>query len=937
MTDHEEDRIQGILERMLESGCDAAECCGDSPELLPAVRKRWAQIRGLDAEIEAIFPRMEPGGGHGELVSSLSAAESLPQIPGYDVHAVLGRGGMGVVYRAQHVRLRRPVALKMLLAGAFATEMERARFRREAEAIAKLQHPFIVQVYDSGDHEGRPFFTMELVEGGTLAGALASTPKSALKAAALVAMLAAAVQEAHRAGIVHRDLKPGNVLLTPDGSPKISDFGLARSIQGDPALTMSGVHVGTPAYMAPEQALGKSRTVGPAADIYALGAILYESLTGRPPFNGETPADTERQVISQDPVAPSRLNPKVPRDLEKVCLKCLQKDPARRYASAADLAADLDRFRQGIPVLARRASPIERALKWARRRPATATLIAVLVAVVCSTAIVAGRIQHLANARHTQEVLRESRAGAAVETDLSAIDKLRQEERWVEAHHIIDDAKSRLPDANSPELAPRLERAALDLQNAQELDEIRQSFALPDRDGYNYIAAYNAYGREFLRLGLGPDVPLEQAATIVGSSPDRNALLVGLDSAAFVAYVTGAKPSVERFLSIARTADPHPAWRDRFRSADAWAKRDTLLKLIDDSRSVGVEAPVHELAIVAVVLNGLGYSEDVARRLREIQSRNPQDFWLNLELGNALYKGGFPLEACEFYRAALAVRPTNYVVWNMLGVTLAQAGADQRALIAYRRAIELNPEFLLGWQNLRNAASRLKRENDIADASDKIIEINGRSYRRSQLLKEARALLARKLCRDAVGLYAKAFELDPQDDSDAWFEYASVQLLTDDGKGYRSACAQLLERADAGKIRPYIVARSYTLAPCPPDDLQKVAEIAAGELDQTKTEYWSLTEQAALQCRLGHFDRAVPLLKQSIDANPKPAAAVVNWLWLAFANQNLGRTDESRQWLQRASDWLDQLGDTLPPNSPATSFHLHNWLEAQALRRELTR
>jgi tetratricopeptide (TPR) repeat protein len=203
-------------------------------------------------------------------------------------------------------------------------------------------------------------------------------------------------------------------------------------------------------------------------------------------------------------------------------------------------------------------------------------------------------------------------------------------------------------------------------------------------------------------------------------------------------------------------------------------------------------------------------------------------------------------------------------------------------------------------------------------------------------LNEARLLVARKNCRDAVTLYAQAFELDPQDDSDSWFEYASVQLLANDDQDYRRICRHMLERAEAGKIRPYILARAFTLAPGSADDLQQVANISTNELDITKEEYWSLTEQAALQYRLGHFDQAIPLLQQSIAANPKPAAAVVNWLWLALANEKLGHDEESSQWLQRATTWLDQLGDTLPPNSPQTSFHLHNWLEAQTLRRELT-
>jgi WD40 repeat protein/tetratricopeptide (TPR) repeat protein len=289
---------------------------------------------------------------------------------------------MGVVYQARQVSLNRLVALKMILAGGHAGAEHRARFRSEAEAVARLQHPHIVQIYEVGEQDGRPYFSLELMDGGNLDRRLNGTPQPARQAAQLVETLARATQAAHDRGIVHRDLKPGNVLLTADGTPKITDFGLAKHLQSDAAQTASGAIMGTPSYMAPEQARGKSREAEPRTDVYALGAILYELLTGRPPFKAATTFDTLMQVISEEPVPPSRLQPTLPRDLETICLKCLEKEPARRYATAETLAEDLRRFRNGEPILARPTSVWERGMKWARRRPAVAGLLTALILVV---------------------------------------------------------------------------------------------------------------------------------------------------------------------------------------------------------------------------------------------------------------------------------------------------------------------------------------------------------------------------------------------------------------------------------------------------------------------------------------------------------------------------------------------------------------------------
>ncbi len=393
----------GVVRRLLEQERRVRHARGERP---------------LDEEFRRRFPDLPETLGPADTgPAAPPAAPALPQVPGYEVQGLLGKGGMGVVYKARQVRLDRVVALKMIRAGGQAEADELERFGREARAVARLHHPHIVQIYEVGEHQGQPYLALEYLPGGSLAQHLAGAARPPKEAARLVETLARAVSAVHQAGIVHRDLKPANVLLTADGTPKVGDFGLAKRVDGTAGQTASGAVLGTPAYMAPEQAQGKAREVGPAADIYALGAILYELLTGRPPFQADSAVDVIVQVVRDEPVPPSRLNARVPRDLETICLKCLAKEPAGRYGSALALAQDLERFGAGEPILARRAGLLRRLGRKVRRNrgPVAAGLAVAAALVVAAVVAVGGR-----------DARRAAGLQSAIEAELAA-DDLPQE------------------------------------------------------------------------------------------------------------------------------------------------------------------------------------------------------------------------------------------------------------------------------------------------------------------------------------------------------------------------------------------------------------------------------------------------------------------------------------------------------------------------------
>jgi len=413
-----------VLARLIRQEFRVRQRHGDKPTLAEYVR-RFPQVplTGESADTTGLFET--------QVLGNVASGCGAPVLAGYDTLQVLGRGGMGVVYQARQQSLNRLVAIKMILARGHAGEAELRRFQNEATAVARLNHPNIVQIHEVGEHDGLPYLVLEFCAGGALSRALDGAPLPPERTITLVAKLARACQAAHERNIVHRDLKPANVLLNEAGEPKIADFGLAKATDDtdQTGQTESGAILGTPSYMAPEQAAGKSRGVGPAADIYSLGAILYELMTGRPPFKGVTPIDTVHLVLEQDPVAPSQLQPRTPRDLETICLKCLRKEPGKRYASALELAEDLERLQRGEPILARPTGRAERTWRWCRRNPAIAALLALVLVTLAGGSTVATifALEAQLEAKKAKDSARDAAASAVL------ADKERKRARQEEA------------------------------------------------------------------------------------------------------------------------------------------------------------------------------------------------------------------------------------------------------------------------------------------------------------------------------------------------------------------------------------------------------------------------------------------------------------------------------------------------------------------------
>ncbi len=738
-------------------------------------------LRGVPLDRTVLLPETgsEPAGP-----AAPPSGRGWPHVPGYEILGELGHGSMGVVYKARQRGVDRLVALKMIRAGSRAQPELLQRFLAEARVVASLQHPNIVQLHEINLEQDSPFFSMELIEGGSLAQRLLGRPQPFDESAQLVQTLARTVHVAHQNGIVHRDLKPGNILLhrkseirrgmalpsRPDGEaqarlragaqlakgepshdgfrisdfePKVTDFGLAKQ-RRDGTQTESGVILGTPNYMAPEQAEGKSHAVGPAADVYALGVILYELLTGRPPFRAESSTEMLLLLVQLEPVPPARLRARVPRDLETICLKCLHKEPARRYASAAELADDLERFLEGRPIVARPVSTPERLLRWCRRKPAAAALVA--SAVLLLGLAVAGGLW--LQRQHAEAEQRQARARQGVEAALEQVAHLRGQGRWPEAGAVLAQAESRVEDANSVALREQLQQARADLKLAAALEDVRLKRAILVDGKFDLVGAAEAYAAVFAGAGLVGDQ--EQLASRLRASAIREQLVAALDDWAWVTPEAGERA---RLLRLARQVDPDPRWRDRFRDPVVWKDRQALERL-------AAEAPVAELSPSLLTVLGqllVQAGADAAPLLREAQWGRPDDFWLNFELGNVLSRRD---EAVGYYQAALVRRPASGAVYTNLGHALFFQERKEEGLRACRRAIELEPRYASAHYNLGQILRLQGRREEGLAALRRAVELDPRHAPAHTTIG---VLLANQGRLDeAIAIYRHVMEFDPR-------------------------------------------------------------------------------------------------------------------------------------------------------------------------------
>ncbi len=926
----DDSRIAHLLDELFDNELTPEEACRDQPELLQEVRIQWQRMSALQARLDARFPSANM-----QLADDSQTPTrfvNLPQIIGYEVECVLGHGGMGVVYKARDLDLNRVVAIKMLRSGAYAGPHELTRFLGEAKSVAGLQHAHIVQVHDVGNVEGRPYFTMEFLEGGNLAQKITGQPQPGRQASEVVAALAEAMHVAHRRGIIHRDLKPSNILLSADGTPKISDFGLARRFDTDLHLTLSGARIGTLGYMAPEQALGKPGSVGPAADIYSLGAVLYEMITGRPPFRAETPLETERQLLSEEPVPPRRLNASVARDLETICLKCLRRNQRNRYESAEALAADLRRFRRGEPITARPVSFPERSGRWVRRHPTLVAalsfgLLAMLAALGGASWLIA---EHEANRR-------------AVNFDLREAARLQRLSQWSEAHTALERARTRLGDRGFPNLRGLLDQADRDQAAAARLDQIRSDRAISKGGSFDSSRSLAQYESMFRASGIGHrgDEP-----ALVASRIERSNIQAILVSAIEDwAAITEDKADLDWLLQVARQAIDDPTgWHQRVMTLGVWTKQSDLAQLL-------ASAPVTENSVPLLLALGERYQRqggnpvELFKKCLKVRSN---DFWANLWLGLALRGQNDPVESIRYFQAAVAIRPDSVLAYNHLGLALTDLRRFDDAIEMFEEAVRVDPVEGTSLANLakllslggRHAEAIPKLRNSISiRPGDPMLygclgcSLNAVGQRDEAWENFQRALeldptiltkvhqIRVQLLRQQRGdefrtLWRIALAADPAK-HDVWDGYAELSLFLGLENEYRWARRELLKRF-GGTSDPHVAertGRACLLLPGTAEELRQTSVLIGRAMaaDRSKFGNWVATyfsfAQGLLAYRQGRFGESSAIMEGDAARVLGPAPGLVH----AMDQFQLGQKDEARTTLEngrKAFDWQPAKADS---------------------------
>jgi serine/threonine protein kinase/Tfp pilus assembly protein PilF len=756
-------------------------------------------------------------------------------LPGYDILAELGRGGMGVVYKARDRKLQRLVALKMVLAGAHVGAAGLARFRAEAEAVAQVQHPNIVQIYETGEFEGRPYIALEFVDGGSLQQHIEKMPTAPRSAGELVELLAATMEVAHRRGIVHRDLKPANILLAPlsDGSgsgsrdkgrvsgstlnfergsraaeffPKIADFGLVKRVDEESGQTsgqtQTGTILGTPSYMAPEQATGQIRAIGPCVDIYALGTILYELLTGRPPFRASNPIDTIRQVIDQEPVPPRQLEPRVPLDLETICLKCLQKAPERRYPTAAELANDLRRFLNDEPIQARPISPLERAWKWGKRRPTLMALcgvsvlavIAMVLLIVWHNVSLRGQLdQALAEERlaradsEGQKLLGDARLAVAardwpgaklhLNTALTAIgNEPGLETLHKSAEALLRQVESELrADAERQASRARFQRFGKWRDEAQFLGTLYTGMELAENGRATRAAVKNALVVYGIRPGdsappnLDAELTAAQQAEVRADCYQLFLILAETHAQAATSAnpgTPGPKPPLNEaiaFLTQAlRFGAPSPAY---------YLRRGRYLRLLGDDAAAaeadkaaaGVEARhLFDHFLMADEWYRRGDFERAIRGFDLVLDRQPGHFWAHYLSALCLLRQHRPAEARAHLGACLAQRADFVWLFLLRGFAQGELQAFDAADADYQKALQLPLDEYARYVLFVNRGVLRVRQERLGDAVSDLknaIALKPKAYQAYANL--AQAYIRQKQMDLALVQLDRAVELEP--------------------------------------------------------------------------------------------------------------------------------------------------------------------------------